>query len=108
METPLDKLNAKAFAEHLHSNFHTQAGGAKVSLELFSVEEREISPRIELFFLTFHGPVQPRLAQQIYLLEHEKLGEFSIFLTAVAGDAEGISYESVFNRMRKKATGDRP
>ena len=102
METPLEKLNAKVFAEHLHTTFHAQLGGTRVALELFSVEERETSSQIELFFLTFHGPTAPPLPQHIYLLEHEKMGTFSIFLTAVAGDAEGISYEAVFNRYKKK------
>ncbi|HEY6352740.1 MAG TPA: hypothetical protein VI636_25365 [Candidatus Angelobacter sp.] len=102
METPLEKLNAKVFAEYLRSKFHTQLGDKKVELELLSVEERESSPRVETFFLCFNGPLIPRLPQQIYLLEHEKLGAFSIFLTAIAGDTEGISYEAVFNRYRKK------
>lgn len=102
METTLEKLNAKIFAEHLHGKFNTQLGGAKIELKLASVEEREISPRLESFTLTFHGPVAPRLPQQIYRLEHEKLGEFGIFLTAIGADEAGISYESVFNRLRKK------
>ncbi|HEY6250326.1 MAG TPA: hypothetical protein VI685_10210 [Candidatus Angelobacter sp.] len=102
METPLEKLNAKVFAEHRRSKFHTQLGDRKVELELLSVEEPESSPKVEVFFLTFHGPLTPRLPQRIYLLEHEKMGTFSIFLTAIAGDAEGISYEAVFNRYKKK------
>jgi hypothetical protein len=41
------------------------------------------------------------MAQQIHTLEHDKLGRFAIFLTAIAGDAESITYESVFHRLRK-------
>jgi hypothetical protein len=41
------------------------------------------------------------MAQQIHTLEHDKLGRFAIFLTAIAGDAESITYESVFHRFRK-------
>jgi len=102
METPLETLNAKIFAEHLHSKFSTQLGGARIELALATVEERELSPRVESFALVFDGPLAPRLPQQIYRLEHEKLGNFSIFLTAVSADEKGFSYESVFNRMKKK------
>jgi len=102
METPLEKLNAKTFAEHLHTKFKVQHDNSTVALELADVIERDISPKIELFFLVFQGPVSPRLPQQIHKVEHDKLGTIPIFLTAVAGDAEGISYEAVFNRCRKK------
>jgi hypothetical protein len=43
------------------------------------------------------------MAQHIHTLEHDKLGRFDIFLTAVAGDAQSITYESVFHRFRKTA-----
>ena len=102
METPLEKLNAKTFAEHLHTRFKVQHGNSTVALELAEVTERDIAPRVEAFCLIFHGPVSPRLPQQILRLEHENLGTIPIFLTAIAGDAEGISYEAVFNRIRKK------
>ena len=104
METPLENLDARIFGQHVRSKFRTQLGSTKVELELFSVDERDISPRLEAFCLLFHGPVSPRLPQQIYSVEHDKLGSFSLFLTAVAGDTEGISYEAVFNRYRKSNT----
>lgn len=100
METPLEKLNAGIFAEHVHTKFNTQLGDTRIVLELSSVTEREMSPRLEVFFLVFRGPLTPRLPQKTYRLEHDKLGAFSIFLTAIEGNAEGISYESVFNRTR--------
>jgi hypothetical protein len=43
------------------------------------------------------------MAQSIHPLEHDKLGRFDIFLTAIAGDEQGIIYESVFHRFRKTA-----
>ena len=102
METPLEALNAQIFAAQLHTKFHTRASAAPLELELCEVEERENSPKIELFILRFHGPPTPRLSQKIYLLEHEKLGTFGIFLTAIGADESGIVYESVFHRLRKK------
>jgi hypothetical protein len=101
METPLEKFTAKIFSDHLHTRFKTQAAHVPpVELELSEIEERESSPRVELFFLRFRGPHAPQLPQQIYSLEHEKLGTFAIFLTAISADESGICYESVFNRLR--------
>lgn len=104
MPTPLDNLNAKIFREQLHSQFtvHHDPTGT-ITLELVDVVENDLSPKMELFSLQFRGPAAPRIAQHIHTLEHEKLGRFDIFLTAVAGDAQSITYESVFHRFRKTA-----
>lgn len=103
METPLEKLDAKIFATELHTKFRMQsANAAPLELELFEVEERESSPRIELFFLRFRGPHALLLPQKIHQLEHEKLGTLAIFLTAIGADDGGLIYESVFHRIRKK------
>jgi hypothetical protein len=99
METSLESLNAQLFAAQLHTRFKTQLhNSASVELELSAVEEPGTSPRMELFRLHFRGPGTPRLPQQIYRLEHEKLGTFGIFLTAIGADETGIFYESVFFR----------
>jgi len=104
MSTPLEDLNAKIFREQLHSQFkvHQDPTGT-IMLELVEVVENDLSPKMELFSLQFRGPVTPRMPQQIHTLEHDKLGRLEIFLTAIAGDAQGITYESVFHRFRKKA-----
>lgn len=103
METPLETLNARIFAAELHTKFRTQsANAAPLELELFEVEERESSPRIDLFFLRFHGPQALRLPQKIHRLEHERLGTLAVFLTAVGADENGLIYESVFHRILKK------
>lgn len=106
MEIPLDNLNAKIFAAELHTRFKTQlANEIPIDLELYEVEERQAPAEIELFFLRFRGPVAPRLPQRTYSLQHGKLGTFSIFLTAIGAGQDGIDYESVFQRFRKKVSG---
>jgi len=103
MSTPLKQLNAKIFREQLHTKFKVHEGGEEpMLLELAKVEERNDSPEMELFSLQFLGPFTPRLEQKIYRLEHEKLGDFEIFLTAIAADQQGTMYESVFHRFRNK------
>ena len=105
METPIEQLNAKIFNQHLQTQFHAQLeNGKTVPLKLEEVEERNISPRIELFFVRFRGPAAPLLTQKIYRMEHEKLGALSIFITAIDSDETGIQYEAVFHRFHKKGS----
>lgn len=103
MSTSLDRFNAKIFSEQLHTQFKVHFGGAEpMMLELIEVMERNLSPQIELFTLQFRGAVAPRLAQQTHRFEHDKLGPFAIFMTAIGTDPEQrILYESVFQRFRK-------
>jgi len=102
MAGTLDNLNCKVFAEHLHTHFKIHTGdGTTLLLELIAVREGESSPKIEMFALTFLGPQTPRLDQRIYPFEHDKLGTFNLFLTAIGADPAGILYEVVFNRFRK-------
>ena len=102
MSTSLESLNSKSFSEQLHTQFRLLRDGLDpLPLELIEVKESDPSPKIELFSLHFRGPAAPRMAQHIHTLEHDKLGCFAIFLTAIAGDADGITYESVFHRFRK-------
>lgn len=102
MSTSLESLNSKSFSEQLHTQFRLLREGLDpLPLELIEVNVADPSPKIELFSLHFRGPAAPRMPQQIHTLEHDKLGRFSIFLTAIAGDAESLTYESVFHRFRK-------
>lgn len=102
MSISLESLNSKSFSDQLHTQFRLLREGLEpLPLELIEVKESDPSPKIELFSLQFRGPAAPRMAQHIHTLEHDKLGRMEIFLTAIAGDAEGITYESVFHRFRK-------
>lgn len=102
MSISLNSLNSKSFSEQLHTQFRLLRDGLEpLPLELIEVIEGDTSPKIELFSLHFRGPAAPRMPQHIHALEHDKLGRFEIFLTAIAGDEQGITYESVFHRFRK-------
>jgi hypothetical protein len=103
MPTPLEDLNAKLFREQLNSRFTVhQDNAAPITLDLIDVIENDLSPKMELFSLHFRGPFRPRLDQQTHRLEHEKLGEFEIFLTPISADQQsGTIYEAVFHRFRK-------
>ena len=101
--TDLFQLHSKSFSDHLNSSFKVDTGSSgAVMLRLAEVNEPSTPPNIELFSLIFQGPAAPQLPQRTYAVEHEKIGSFTLFLTAIAADDEGISYEAVFHRMRKK------
>ena len=103
MPIPLEDLSAKLFREQLNSQFKVQNGPTgTMTLELIDVAENDSSPKMELFSLHFRGPFRPRLDQQTHRLEHEKLGDFEIFLTPISADQQnGTIYEAVFHRFRK-------
>lgn len=95
-------LHASTFSEQLHTMFSLPtANGAPVNLELVEVAEKATPAHMELFSLLFRGPAAPRLPQQIHTLQHEKLGAFEIFLTAIEGNQTSITYEAVFHRLRQ-------
>jgi uncharacterized protein DUF6916 len=103
MTDPLQKLTAKVLSEHLHTNFrvHRDKHGP-VDLEIVEVTEPSSPPQLESFVLVLRGPKTPFLEQRTHHLEHEKLGAFDIFITAIAADAQSTTYEVIFNRFRQQ------
>lgn len=49
------------------------------------------------FSLIFLGKDPRVLRQRLYRLEHNEMGVVTIFLVPVGKDAEGVSYQAVFN-----------
>ena len=50
----------------------------------------------EPFALIFHLPGDSYLPQQIYRVEHARLGELSIFLVPIGPDKKGMRFEAIF------------
>ena len=104
MSNPIVAFHSQTFTTQMHTTFTVRlADGTAVPLELVEVRTPVNQPGIEFFALLFRGPNAPRLPQQIHHLEHAALGKFDLFITAVAGDAESISYEAIFHRLLKKS-----
>ena len=67
-------------------------------LEATPLAERAQPPADRVpFALLFRGPPAPALAQGVYRLHHDALGEDAIFLVPVGVDGDGALYEAVFN-----------
>jgi hypothetical protein len=94
------QLNRHDFAVHLHTTFALNpAAGCSVPVELVEVNSANHSPRLDTFSLVFRGPKAPLVPQGLYLLQHERLGELSLYLVPVGPDNGGMQYEAVFNRI---------
>lgn len=95
----IENLTKEMFAESLNTKFRVQPEGSDaIEIELAELNEGVSTPTQEQFALLFRGPHNSFLPQMIYHLEHEKLGEFDLFLVPVGRDQNGFQYEAVFNR----------
>ena len=99
-------LTHDEFSKHVGSKFQIPFSDGNLELTLTEVKaympgDNEQSG-MERFSIFFDGPADLLLPQQTYLLLHEQMGEFELFLGAISRDAKGIQYEAVFNYYRNE------
>jgi hypothetical protein len=95
----IEKITKEMFAESLKTKFRLNVEASDpIELELVQLSEGASLLRYEQFALLFDGPPSPFLPQMIYHVEHEKLGEFDLFLVPVGKHQNGFQYEAAFNR----------
>lgn len=102
--TALSGLDRAAFAAQLRTTFVINNGNRKVPLKLIEVNDlgstRAITGPREAFALVFSGNHSSALKQETYLIEHAKLGSFSMLLVPVfARDKTVHYYEINVNRL---------
>lgn len=97
-------LNHSDFSAYLHQDFQVQAEGHDLTIELveatllnFASSSPNPLMRRSPFSLVFRGPLDLRLPQKIYHLQHDVLGAMDIFLVPVARRADGMCYEAIFS-----------
>jgi len=97
MSAPLTEAE---FSKHVNTKFRVTSGQL-TDLELEQVKGypgRENEEQgMERFSVFFRGPGDRMLPQNIYSLEHDRMGAFELFLVPVAKDEKGFRYEAVFN-----------
>jgi hypothetical protein len=76
--------------------------GSALSIELIEAAPltgRGNPLRPEPFSLIFRGPKDRPLEQRIHTLEHDRLGQFGLFLVPIGPgtDGKGPYYQSIFN-----------
>ena len=100
------RLERAAFEGATGTAFAVHAGdGPPVMLTLAEVDVRPAPEGWECFALLFDGVGLP-LPQWTYRVEHATIGAFPLFLGPVAGGAEGLRYEAVFNRQAPAGAAD--
>src|SRR4051794_2354825 len=97
MTLDLQTAVAATFAPHVNSPFRLHHENLTAELELMQVSDHSTPAHVS-FSLLFRGPHQPLLPQQIYIVDHDQLGRFDLFIVPIRRDAEGLHYEAIFNR----------
>lgn len=98
MERRLEKAE---IAEHVKTKFRVHVDESNVlEMELVRIDEGHSTPRQEQFSLIFECP-HIYLPQRIYRMEHERMGNISLFLVPIGKIEDNFIYEAVFNRMIK-------
>ena len=97
-----DSLTQDAFAQNVNTKFHVSADDAnRVELELAEVSELKQHKGHDQFAIVFRGPLNLFMGQGMRSFDHEKLGQFELFIVPIRQDGEGFYYEAVFSRFRE-------
>lgn len=96
------------FRQHLNTPFRVQVNAPQpIDLTLVAVESRpaEASEEqgMERFSVFFTGSPEFVLPQNTYRLAHPQMGEFDVFLVAIAKETDGYRYEAVYNYYKPNA-----
>jgi hypothetical protein len=95
-----EQLSKTFFSESMNTLFRLQADlGEMIDLELIELKEGYSSSRQEQFSITFRGPGNFILPQKTYRVEHDRIGQFDLFIVPIGQDKTSTYYEAVFNRL---------
>ena len=94
MESILDRA---FFESRLGQKFQIGEVPAEVTLVQCNQLKSQAGEMRGPFSLVFRGPAEAFLPQRTYALKHEQTETLYIFLVPIASDADGFSYEAVFN-----------
>ena len=96
-------LDKTAFLSQLNTDFLITQGGSRVRVKLVDVSDlprRGAKLRGEGFSLVFRGNRARALRQATYVIEHDKLGQFSFLVVPIMRkDQSAFYYEAVVNRL---------
>ena len=97
------ELTMANFAAQLYTTFQIGQGSSKVALKLIEVANlgpKQTSRGREAFLLSFRGDNLTPLKQDVYHIEHEKLGRFALLVVPVVSrDKSAGAYEVIINRL---------
>lgn len=89
------------FAGHINETFNVEidnTGAPFVLVEAAPLQHHARAGEVrEPFSLLFRHESAVLFPQRTYLMRHEKMGEFGIFLVPIARDRSGFIYQALFN-----------
>src|SRR5436190_24166521 len=89
----------EAFSENLNTKFLLRTSDSScVEVDLVKVSELLRSRGQERFSILFRGPEETPLPQAMYECQHERVGEFDLFIVPINRDEDGTYYDAVVNR----------
>jgi ribosomal protein S18 acetylase RimI-like enzyme len=87
------------FEQQLNTPLRIDLADGHVPLRIAEVVHGQLRGDAQRFSVVMHGPATPLLPQDSYLLHHEALGSFVLFIVPIVGsNAERIVYEACFTR----------
>jgi hypothetical protein len=103
-----DWQTEEEFKQHLNTPFRVQVDAPKpIDLTLVGVASRPSDASeeqgMERFSVYFSGSLEFLLPQDTYRLAHPQMGEFEVFLVAIAQEPNGYRYEAVYNYYKPNA-----
>lgn len=99
-ETVVTLPTKDQFLEHVDSKFKARLDDGQVFDFHFFKLDTTISNNIqEAFSLLFRAPLEMPPFQNMFHLEHEKLGDMDLFLVPVRKKEDCLVFEAVFNRL---------
>ena len=96
----LENLHLSSFSEYLNTKFRVHiTDNNSVELELVEAKDLGSNPKQERFSILFRGPLDADIDQNMYKIEHDRLGSFDLLIVPLGKGEGGREYEAVFNRL---------
>ena len=94
-----ERLTQTMFAKYLRTKFRLHSGTDQLQeIELTEVREGRPVPGQEQLAIYSEGHPGDAVGQGTYTLEYDRMTRFELFLIPIREDADGRTYEAVFNR----------
>jgi len=93
-------LSHQHFAACLNETFVAELNEGSINFQLVETRPLQNGPQgasREPFSLLFLSTAPVLFPQQIYRMQHPRLGELGVFLVPIAQSRDGFIYEAVFN-----------
>ena len=99
-ELGADLPTKEQFSAHVDSTFRASLdSGESMELRFFRLDPAISNSIQESFSLMFKAPLDTPPVQNMFRLEHDKLGAMELFLVPVKQKDDCLVFEAVFNRL---------